>query len=615
MAIGLTACFIMSQMVRFSTTSYSVLFLLCLRAFAGVEAPDGKALFQKNCAICHRAEADNRAPLPEALKRLPNGAITTALESGSMKFQGAILKSEERQAIADFLSPRTAASVEPARTNACPGNAPALANLDGWNGWSVDLANTRFQSAEKAGFNAADVPKLQLKWAFGLPNGSTVFGQPTIAGGRLFFGSANGTVYSTDARTGCEYWEFKAPSTVRSPIILGPVGNGRYGAYFGDGQANVYAIDAQTGQLLWQTKIEDHKLAGITGGPKLYGGRLYVGVRSGSEEMMAGSPKYPCCTFRGSLASLDAQSGKLLWKTYTIPDPPTATKKNSAGTDMFGPSGAAIWSSPTIDVKRKAVYVGTGNNYSEPGTRYSDAVLAFDLDTGSMRWSKQMNPDVWNFSCAQPGKPNCPENPDRDTDIGASPILRTLPGGKDILLIGQKSGMAYGIDPDKRGEILWHTEIGKGGALGGIMWGMAADNDKVYVPLSDIMPGPAGGLFALKIATGEKVWYVPPETPACKGKPGCSAAQMAPATMIPGVVFSGSMDGHLRAYSASDGKIVWDFDSLRDFDTVNGVKARGGSMSSTGPTIANGMLFVNSGYSQLGGMGGNVLLAFSVDGK
>src|ERR1700730_5629337 len=331
--------------------------------------------------------------------------------------------------------------------------------------------------------------------------------------------------------------------------------------------------------------------------------------------MLAANPKYQCCTFRGSLAALDAATGKLIWKTYTIPDPPSVTRKNSAGTDMYGPSGAAVWSSPTIDVKRKVVYVGTGNNYSDPPTRYGDAVLAFDLDTGSLRWSKQMNPDVWNFGCSQPSKVNCPENPNGDTDIGASPILRPLPGGnagQDVLLIGQKAGYGYGIDPDRRGEILWKIQVGKGGALGGIMWGMAADTGKVYVPLSDIVPGPGGGLFALKIGTGEKAWYAPPADPPCKGKQGCSPAQMAPATLIAGVVFSGSMDGHLRAYSTGDGSVIWDLDTLRDFETVNGVKAHGGSMNATGPTIAGGMLFVNSGYSQLTGMGGNVLLALSV---
>jgi polyvinyl alcohol dehydrogenase (cytochrome) len=591
-----------------------------LLAFAAIcapapqAAPDGPALFQKNCALCHKPDADNRTPTLQAIKFVPNAAIVTALESGSMKAQGSTLSAAERQAIADFLAPRIT-SVEPTRTNSCDAGAPPLSNLNGWNGWGVDLVNSRMQSADAAGIRAEDVPKLKVKWAFGFPSASTVFGQPTVVGGRIFAGSNNGTVYSLDARTGCIYWTFRATGQVRSPITVAPFGDGQYAAYFGDGQANVYAVNAQTGAELWKTKIDDHKFAGITGGPKIYQGRVYVGVRSGSEEMLAANPKYQCCTFRGSLAALDAANGKQLWKTYTIPDPPSVTKKNSAGTDMYGPSGAAIWSSPTIDVKRKAVYVGTGNNYSDPPTRYGDAVLAFDLETGSLRWSKQMNQDVWNFGCSQPTKVNCPETPDRDTDIGASPILKSLPNGKDVLLIGQKSGFVYGIDPDRRGEILWQLQIGKGGALGGIMWGMAADGEKVYVPLSDIIPGPGGGLFALKISTGEKAWYAPPTEPACKGHQGCSPAQMAPATLIAGVVFSGAMDGHLRAYSTQDGRVIWDLDTLHDFETVNGVKAHGGSMSASGPTLAGGMMFVNSGYSQLGGLGGNVLLALTVDGK
>lgn len=588
---------------------------VCSAAPPNDSTVDGKALFEKNCAGCHRPGAENRTPLPEALRRLPNQAILMSLDTGAMKTQGSTLTAAQRHAIADFLAPATVASIEPARENACPAGAPPIRDLSGWNGWGVDLVNSRMQPSQAAGLSAEDVPKLKVKWAFGFPGVTTVFGQPSMVGGRLFFGSANGTVYSVDADSGCVYWTFKAPSQVRSPVTVAPFGKGRFAAYFGDGQAVVYAVDANTGALLWQAKIDDHKLAGITGSPKLYDGRVIVGVRSGSEEMLAANPKYPCCTFQGSLVALDAQSGKQIWKTHTIPDPPKVVRKNSAGTDLYGPSGAAIWSSPTIDVKRKAIYVGTGNNYSDPVTPQSDAVLAFDLETGSMRWSKQMNPDVWNFSCSQPGKASCPDKPDRDTDIGTSPIIRTLPGGKDIIVVGQKSGYVYGLDPDKRGELVWQIQIGKGGALGGVMWGLAADAEKAYVPLSDISPGPAGGLFALKLASGEKAWYAPPAEPACKGKPGCSPAQMAPATLITGVVFSGSMDGHLRGYSTEDGKVLWDFDTLRDFETVNGVKAHGGSMNATGPTIANGMMFLNSGYSQLTGMGGNVLLALSVDGK
>jgi polyvinyl alcohol dehydrogenase (cytochrome) len=532
-----------------------------------------------------------------------------------MKAQGSGLSAAERQAVAGYLAAKTAPTTGEASENMCPAGAPPLANMKGWNGWGVDLVNSRMQTPQDGGIHAEDVPKLKVKWAFGFQGATTVYAQPTAVGGRLFFGSGRGTIYSLDARTGCLYWKFESGAQVRSAVTIAPYGNGQFAAYFGDGRTNVFAVNAQTGELLWKTKIDEHPLAGITGSPKVVDGRVYVGVRSGAEEMLAANPKYACCTFRGSLASLDAATGKLVWKTFTIPDPPTVTRKNSAGTELHGPSGSAIWSSPTIDVKRKAVYVGTGNNYSEPSTKYSDALLAFDLETGSLRWSKQMTQDVWNYSCEQPGKVSCPPDPDRDTDIGTSPILRILPNGKDILVVADKAGFAYGVDPDKRGDIVWKAQLGKGGALGGVLWGMAADDKNVYVPLSDVMPGPGGGLFALNIANGERVWYAPPAEPACKGKPGCSPAQMAPATLISGVVFSGSVDGHLRAYSTKDGKVVWDFDALADFDTVNGVKAHGGSFNATGPTIASGMMFVDSGYSQLTGMPGNVLIAFSIDGK
>jgi polyvinyl alcohol dehydrogenase (cytochrome) len=552
--------------------------------------------------------------LPEALAQRPNRSIVDALESGVMKAEASGLSPVERQAIADFLSPRTGASVA-TRDSACAAGAKPLANLNGWNGWSVDLVNTRSQTAAASGVRAQDVPKLKVKWAFGFPETVSVDAQPTVVGGRLFFGSANGTVYSLDARTGCSYWSFKADAKVRSAVSIAAIGRGKYAAYFGDGQTNIYALNAQTGELLWKTKLDDHPMAGITAAPKVYNGHVYVGVRSAGEEMAAQNPKYPCCTFRGSMASLDAATGKLIWKTYSITDPATKLKTSSAGTDLFGPSGAGIWGSPTIDVRRKIIYAGTGNNYSDPPTNTSDAVLAFDMESGSLLWSKQLTADAWNASCSSPAKASCPEKPDRDVDIGSSIILHKLPNGKDILLVGQKAGIVFGLDPDRRGEILWQTPIGKGGALGGIQWGMATDQEKVYAPLSDIFPGPGGGLFALNIATGAKVWSIPPFEPACKGTRGCSPAQLAPATLIPGVVFSGSMDGHLRAHSTIDGKLIWDLDTVRDFETVNGVKAHGGSLNVAGATVADGMLFVDSGYNVLIGMPGNVLLALSVEGK
>ena len=581
------------------------LFLLA----CGAWAQDGAALFEKHCASCHRPGTNTRAPLRDALASMPRPAILAALETGSMKTQGAALTAAHRRALAEFLS--TAGTTAESRTGYCTAPAAKLTGAIGWNGWGVDLSNTRFQPSP--GLTAPQVPTLKLKWAFGFANSKSVFGQPTIAGGRLFFGSGDGTVYSLDARTGCTFWTYKASSQVRAAIS---VDSSFEGVYFGDVQANAYRLDAATGALVWKVRLDEHPHARITGAPKLYAGRLYVPVSS-TEEVGGGYPKYPCCTFRGSVAALDTGTGKQIWKTYMIPDPPKATRLNSAGTQMMGPAGAAVWSSPTVDVERKALYVATGNAYSDPPVRYSDAILSIDLETGSVQWVRQMTEaDGWNFNCLSPNRSNCPEHNGPDVDFGSSPILRTVAPGRRLLLAGQKSGVLHAIDPDAQGKIVWQVRLGKGGPLGGIEWGSAADDQAVYVALSDFegeKPEAGGGLFALRLLDGEKVWYAAPPKPPCLGKSGCNSAQMAPVTLIPGVVFSGSLDGHLRAFGASDGRLLWDLDTVREYETVNGVKASGGSLNATGPTLADGMLYLNSGYSQLTGMPGNVLLAFAPD--
>lgn len=531
-----------------------------------------------------------------------------------MLAQGAELTAAERQSLAAYLSGAASVAQAESRINPCPAAAFSISPGEpSWIGWGVDLANTRFQPAKAAGLDREKAARLKLKWAFGFPSQSTALAQPVVAGGRLFVGSAAGTVYSLDAKSGCEHWNFKAPTMVRTAIAIESTGQGRYALYFGDVKANVYALDAQTGNLLWQTQVDPHPYARVTGAPVLQNGRLFVPVSS-VEEAPAGNVKYPCCTFRGSVVAIDTKTGKQLWKSYTIPDPPKATRVSAAGTQLSGPAGAAVWSAPTLDVKRKTIYVATGNSYTSPADRHTDAIIAFDMETGSMLWSQQMTPgDGWNFSCFSPNKASCPDNPGQDLDFGSSPILKTV-GGRDLLIVGQKSGVVYALDPSQMGKIVWQARIGRGGALGGVEWGLAADDENVFAALSDQngrTPESGGGMFALRLATGAKVWDTPAPKPACLGRPGCTAAQMAAVTLIPGVVFSGSMDGHLRAYETGGGKIIWDYDTLQDYETINGVKAHGGSLNAAGPTVAGGMLYVNSGYGALGGMPGNVLLAFA----
>ena len=446
--------------------------------------------------------------------------------------------------------------------------------------------------------------------------GSTTFGSPTVFGGRVFVGSADGTVYSLDARSGCIRWIYKAGEGVRTGIVISTDGQT---AYFGDLHGYVHAVSVFTGEPLWKSHLEEHPLVAITGTPRLEGARLYVPVSGGEEEVAAGNPAYRCCTLRGSMVALDAKDGKQIWKSYTIPEAPKLIGKTAAGTEVWGPSGASLWSTPTLDAQRGLLYIGTGVNYADPLTKTSDAVLAFDTRSGRIVWSRQLlTGDIFNFGCFTEKKENCPKKPGVNQDVGVPPILKSLGGGRRILVVGQKNGVVYGLDPDKQGKLLWQTSVSKGGPQGGLIWGSAADEKFAYYSISDWDPGKpeaGGGVVALEIATGKIAWSTPPPKPACLAVKGCSAGQPGAVAAIPGAVFATSLDGHLRAYDASNGRIIWDFDTLQDFQTVNGIKAHGGSMNGTGPVVAGGMVYSNSGYSRNPVMPGNVFLAFSVDGK
>jgi polyvinyl alcohol dehydrogenase (cytochrome) len=557
--------------------------------------------------------------------------VLFSLESGIMKAQAEGLSSADRHALVGYIT-YPAPKVTPAPSGAfcdaarAPGvrTATVRESASQWTRWGVDFENTRFQSAAAAGLAADDVPKLKLKWAFGLGDTSAVRAQPSIAGGRIFVGSDAGTVYSLDASTGCIYWTFQAEGSVTAAPSIGGAR-----AYFGDQKANAYALDASSGKLLWKVHVDDHFAARVTAGSLLHKGVLYVPVAS-FEEVLPMSPSYECCTFRGSLVALNASTGKRIWKTYTIAQAPEPTKISKSKAQLRGPSGASIWSAPTFDEKRNVIYVATGNNYSDPATETSDAVLALNRKTGKILWSRQFTPkDANNSGCNVPGKMNCPDSNGPDFDFGQPPILVSLSAGRRALVIAQKSGLAHGLDPDRKGEVLWETRVGQGGALGGSQWGSAADRENMYVAVSDLRINgvvldktaaegyrltldskQGGGLFALRLATGEKVWSAKPAP--CGERKRCSPAQSAAITLIPGVVFSGSLDGHLRAYSTATGEVIWDMDTASEYETVNGQKARGGSLDGPGgAVIAGGMLYVNSGYGQWGGMPGNVLLAFS----
>ena len=500
-----------------------------------------------------------------------------------------------------------------ALSNPCAGNS-GLGDWSAkplWNGWGAGISNARFQHAAAAQLAPEQVPRLKLKWAFGFPGSKTMNGQATVVAGRVFLGVDTGAVYSIDAVSGCSYWSYQTAAPVRSAVSIGPgSAPGEALAYFGDLKGNVYALNAANGELVWKTPVETHAAARVTGAPQLYRDRLYVPVSSG-EEILAARPDYPCCTFRGSVSALDAFTGRVIWKTYVIPEAPRVTGKNAKGTQQSGPAGGGIWSSPTLDPGRHTLYVGTGNAYMAPAPKTTDAVLALDMDSGRVLWSMQDFPgDAWSRSCTAaasgPGTTdNCPKVAGPDYDFGASPILTTLPGGKTVLVAAQKSGIIWAHDPDRKGAVVWKTSVAttKPTEQGQVNFGGSADERKAYFGLF------SGGIVALSLFNGERQWFTNLEPPD-----GRIRGQDAAVSTIPGVLFSAGWDGVLRALNTSDGTILWTFDMARDFQTVNGVPANGGSLGSAGPTVAGGMVFVPAGTAgPAHGHAGNVLLAFGVE--
>ena len=606
-------------------------FALVVFVSAHAFAQDGAALYRRDCAACHDMGVD-RAPSREALQTMTAERVLAAMESGPMISMASRDSGADRRAIAQFVTGKTLSardlSTTPSQAAMCtsPGTFGRSAAAN-WTGWGNGTDNARHQSSAQAGVTAANVGRLKVKWAFGFPGDLDANAQPSVYSDRVFVGSQSGTVYALSKDSGCVHWFFKAAAAVRGAVTVAQMGaDATLTAFFGDLAGNVYSLDATTGIERWRFKADAHPLARVVGSVVVADGRLYVPVASAEET--GGAPStYECCKFRGSVAAYDAATGKQIWKTYTIAEEPKPTKKNAVGTQLYGPSGGGVWSSPAIDPLKNVLYATTGDNYSAPASNMSDSFIALDRETGKILWSRQMTAgDAWNTACRLTDKTNCPDTSAPDFDFSSPPMLVSLGNGKRALVAGQKSGMVHALDPDDGGKILWQQRVGTGGTLGGVQWGSSSDGTNVYVALSDIVrvnianslgsnadPKTGGGMFAFNLKTGERAWFTPPA--ACGTRPRCSPAQSAAISSVPGLVFSGSVDGHLRGYSTADGKVIFDFDSVGPYKTVNEVPARGGSFDGPGPAIAGGMVFVSSGYARAGGIPGNVLLALSVDGK
>ena len=583
----------------------------------------GFAVFQQHCVSCHGNPSFPSAPAPATLRTMSAERIYTALTTGIMKSVGDTLSEEDRRRVSESLAGQLLGSARAGdaatMSNRCAGNPPLheVGRAD-WNGWGNGAGNDRFQSAAAAGLTAATVGRLKLKWAFGYPGGTSAYGQPSVVGGRVFVGTDIGYVYSLDATSGCVYWSYRAGAGVRNAMTVGPIkakGGVRYAVFFGDLKASVYAIDAQDGGEIWKMRAEEHYATRVTAAPALYQGRLYVPI-SAWEGFQARVTDYPCCTAVGSVSALAADTGKLLWKTYTIAERPHATQQNSRGVQQWAPAGVPVWNTPTIDASRHAVYVGTGDASTYPAPPTSDAILALDMRTGKVRWSKQIYPhDSFIVGCGGTGfTDNCPKVLGPDWDIPMSPMLKTLPGGRTLIVFGTKPGEVLALDPQRQGEVSWRTQaLGQlpavpdalgpnGGANFGPLWGGALDEASGYFGSS------TGGAAAVRLSDGQRLWYTPLNATAEN-----PVTHQAAVTVIPGVVFLGGSDGRLWALSSNDGHPLWTFETARTFDTVNAVPAHGGSIMAPGPTVAGGMLFMGSGYGVVTGTPGNVLLAFGVE--
>ncbi|MDA0823233.1 MAG: PQQ-binding-like beta-propeller repeat protein [Proteobacteria bacterium] len=605
---------------------------LCSMAAATSAAPerDGATIYATECAACHESGAP-QIPHRDTLAAMPTGTIIRALQTGVMRVVGNFrLNGPERVAVAEYL---TGQAYDP-NWNAQHGAVCAASEWPQgdlfasphWNGWGNGPENTRFQNLDSARLLPNEVPDLELQWAFAFAGETIAESQPTVVSGRLFVGSRNGTVYSIDAKSACLHWRFQADGPVKNSVVLGEVDvNGKPSivAFFGDLIGTAYAVDAKTGALLWRKRVDDFPASRLMGSFMLADKQLLVPVTA-TESTLVAATDAVCCVFRGSVVSLDPATGAESWRRYTIEEEAKETGKNAVGNASYGPSGATIWSAPTYDSRRKVVYVGTGENASQPATTTSDAILAIDAVTTEILWSYQgLSGDAWNMSCGTADKTNCPNDPGLDFDMGSSPSLVTQANGQRILLAAQKSGVVHALDPDAGGKLLWQRKVAEGGILGGIEWGPANDGEKVYVALGDIRwnspdlldpklaldAKAGGGVVALNFISGAVAWRAPAID--CGDRPMCSPAQTAAVSAIPGVIFAGAMSGHLRAFDSDTGAVLWTYDTAREFETINGAKGRGGAIDATGPVIADGWVYVMSGYSKWGGLPGNVLLAFA----
>lgn len=570
-------------------------------------------MFTNTCAVCHgnNAAIKNTGPSIGLLAGMPPRVIYAAINTGKMKAQAASLTDEQKKSVAQFITNKTMVETvlpKKAFTTFKIGKNPTYSS-----GWGGNLEGTGFE--KQSAITSSNIGQLKQKWVFAFPDATIVRSKPAVVGDWLIVGSQFGDVYALHKKTGKIGWVFNGDAAIRGAIAVAQSSKGLR-IYFADYATNVYALDVNTGKLIWKQRAGIHPQSANTGSVAVYDNTVIVPLTS-FEVASAKDPDFDCCSSSGEIVALDATTGGTKWRHRVITEEAKESGKKKNGKSFFGPAGAIVWCSPTIDTKRGLIYIGTGENYTDPPTNTSDAIQAIDFKTGKLVWSFQATThDTWNLAC--PGEPNCPDNAGPDLDFGMAPLLvKGANGGKDMLVVGQKSGVVHALEPET-GKVVWQTRIGKGGALGGIHWGMATDGQQVYAANADNFYAldprdttrqASPGLYAIELINGKVVWSQPSPSVE-KGKiPANSAVPLA----MSDLVLSGTLDGHIRAYDSKNGAILWDFDTVKDFETVNGIKGKGGSIDGPSPLVVEDMLFVNSGYGMFGEIPGNVLIAFELE--
>jgi polyvinyl alcohol dehydrogenase (cytochrome) len=619
------------------------LFSLALASLAAPHAAlaqfnQGEVAYNSTCATCHDNPEASHAPSKATLTAMTPQALDYTLTQGKMRAMAKGLSDAQRGQLITYLTGQAGPSIADDWTKAmmCPaGHAsidlkqPALVTTFGY-----DKANTRTLTAKQAGLTKAQLSDMEVAWAIAFPGEIQMRAQPAIVGKTIFLPVADAAaMYAIDISNPgkpCIQWVYKTANgaPLRSSPSYGVLADGRGVLAFGGQDTTIHLVDAKTGKAIWAKKVGAYAWSMATGTPIVLKDRIIVPIAQ-FEISVGAANNQICCNNHGYILSLNPKYGAQQWR-YDTMEEAKPIKDRGDGKMVFGPSGAPIWNSPSVDEKRGLIYFGTGESNSPPVSVNTDAMIAIGLADGKQKWSRQATTkDIYTIGCGanpRPDQLNCfGDTVFRDADFGASFILGHLKRGVDVVYAGQKAGTVFAVQPET-GELLWRTPLGTGGALGGVHWGIAFHDDTVFAPVSATgrdLPGEPvdpnrikSGMYALDANTGAIKWQFV-SAPDCAGDrikrmPACQRAfgfSAAPA-VIDGTVIEGALDGYLYVLDEATGKQIWKFDTTLPIQTLNGVPGKGGAIDAASITAGDGMLFVNSGYGQFGQQAGNLFIAF-----